>query len=376
VFLGVALIAATLALGAGRAEAATVDVTCVGDDDVLLGSLTATTNAAVQPILDGVLAPMPDKSAGILDIQGITEIEAGVSARTDPVDVAQGVGDVDFFVGIEFGTDLTLPVDEITLREILFELTPADGVTGTPLVGTPPDVTVPLPVPDGVGERGPFTGTFDVTAPIGGEATWDLTQAEVGIELTIPANTPLGEDLPNGLPTDLLVTLGLSCTAESNPIVRSLVLPPEDPDGPVAPDLAYTTPQDTPIEIDILSEVGEGPVAPTDPDSLEIFIEPSLGTVNEPIDGVVTYTPDAGVTGDDNFAYLVCTEPYVPEPVDTGASRGEIEQITSCNAGVVTVTMEAAEEPTTTTTEATTSTTAAPTTPPAPPQQGAGNFTG
>ena len=135
-------------------------------------------------------------------------------------------------------------------------------------------------------------------------------------------------------------------------------------------------PEDTPVEIDLLAEVEDGPAAPTDPASLEIFIDPSQGTVSEPIDGVVTYTPNAGYVGDDNFAYLVCTEPYVPEhDHERRSTRGEIEEITSCNAGVVTITMEADEEPTTTTTEATTSTTT-PTNTPAPPQQVAGNFTG
>lgn len=353
-FVGAALIAATLAVAAsGPANALTVDVVCTGDDSVQEGSLSSP-NVAINAVIQGLpWATAPDQSQGVLELQGVSEINAGVSATTDPASVEQGAGDITFLVGIQFGSSLDLPTDELDISDMLFELTPASGVTGAPLVGEPPPITVPLPPP---ASSLPFTAPFNVTADIGGEATWDLTAAEIGIAFRIPGGTTIDVDgnpvtLPADAPID--VQLGLSCEPQSNPIVRALVLPPEDPDGPVVPDLAVTTPEDTPVEIDLLAEVGEGPAAPTDPASLEIFIDPSEGTVSDPIDGVVTYTPNTGYVGDDNFAYLVCTEPYLPEIVEPDVLvRGELQQeITSCNAGVVTITVEADEEPTTTTTE-------------------------
>lgn len=374
VFVAAALVATALAVGgSGPAGALTVPVTCTGSDSVRPGTVTAE-EAALQPAIDLFLAGLgPNKSQEILGIQDIESIDATVSARTDPASVAQGSSDIDFFVGLGFGSGLTLPVDSIKLTDILFELTPASGVTGAPLQGTPGDITVPLPPPAG-GEQGPFTGTFDVTADIGGEATWDLSKAQVGIELTIPANTPLGEALPDGLPTALTIGLGLNCVPGSNPIVRSLVLPPNDPDGPVVPDQSFTTDQDTPITMDLLAEVTDGPVAETDRDSLEIFIDPAQGTLTEPDDGSVTYTPDAGYVGDDSFAYLVCTVPYVLET----STRGAGVEITSCNAGVVTVTMAAVldESATTSTTASTTTTTAPAGGGAAQPQNVTASFTG
>src|SRR5690606_24461326 len=106
---------------------------------------------------------------------------------------------------------------------------------------------------------------------------------------------------------------GLSCTQTTpGAFISAIVLPPVVAEGPVGDPLSATTDEGTPVDIDLNDGISDGP-HPTDLSTLEIIRDPSNGTVALGDDGVATYTPDAGFTGEDSFAYQVCTE-----PVDVG----------------------------------------------------------
>ena len=160
-----------------------------------------------------------------------------------------------------------------------------------------------------------------------------------------------------------------------------------DASGPVVDPLSATTDEDTPVEIDLNDGISDGPYD-TDLSTLAIVGDPENGTVVLGDNGVVTYTPDAGFTGEDQFAYEVCTIDVVDEttttteattttstpPIDFEAV-GDVVRAQGrerfCNSNLVTVTVNPVGGETTTTTTA-------PGTPPpaAQPQQVAGNFTG
>jgi predicted phosphodiesterase len=74
-------------------------------------------------------------------------------------------------------------------------------------------------------------------------------------------------------------------------------------DDPVANDDSATTPQDTPVTIDVLAN-------DTDPDTndtltVDLATQPSNGAINVNPDSTVTYTPNAGFYGTDAFTYTV-----------------------------------------------------------------------
>lgn|GEM_PF-4149710 len=78
------------------------------------------------------------------------------------------------------------------------------------------------------------------------------------------------------------------------------------PDPPVAVDDVATTPEDTPIDIDVLDN-------DSDPDSPlgipEVTDPPSNGmVVVNPIDSTITYTPDSNFVGVDTFMYAICDD--------------------------------------------------------------------
>ena len=87
--------------------------------------------------------------------------------------------------------------------------------------------------------------------------------------------------------------------ATSTATVTVTVTPVNDP--PVARDDASSTPEDTPVTVDVLAN-------DTDPDGDALAIAavgaPRSGTAVE-VDGQILYTPDAGFSGTDTFAYTV-----------------------------------------------------------------------
>ncbi|HEX9637847.1 MAG TPA: Ig-like domain-containing protein [Acidobacteriota bacterium] len=72
--------------------------------------------------------------------------------------------------------------------------------------------------------------------------------------------------------------------------------------APVANDDSATTPQDTPVTVDVLANDSD-----PDGDSLTVtgVSDPANGSAVSNGDGTVTYTPDAGFVGSDSFSYTI-----------------------------------------------------------------------
>ena len=76
-------------------------------------------------------------------------------------------------------------------------------------------------------------------------------------------------------------------------------------DPPVAVDDIATTPEDTPVVIDVLDNDYD-PDGEIDPTTVDIVDDASHGSTSvNPTTGVVTYTPDSGYHGSDYFTYTV-----------------------------------------------------------------------
>jgi hypothetical protein len=293
--LAISAMATTMLTGTDPSGAASATLTCGADDSVLQGMVNGT-EVPSQTIIDTIGAradpPVPPP----------VTFESGLSMRIEPTVLPPGAQDIDFFASLssdlldgDVATDAG--VTEIELSEIEFEVSAADGVTGDPVVADVPDVVVDLTAPPSDNEAGPFSGAFEVTGPIGSLATFELTHAQIGIAFVFPG------------PPLLDVQFGISCEQTSaDPIISAFILP-SDADGPVVPALATETDFETPVDVDLLEGIGEGPVAATDESTVGIVGDPSNGSVSLD-DGIAAYTPDDGFEGEDQFAYQVCTVPF------------------------------------------------------------------
>jgi LPXTG-motif cell wall-anchored protein len=85
-----------------------------------------------------------------------------------------------------------------------------------------------------------------------------------------------------------------------------IVAPPE-PGAPTAVSDVAETDQDTAVVIDVLANDTANENLAIDPDSLKIISDPSSGTVAINADHTVTYTPNAGFNGTDEFTYEICS---------------------------------------------------------------------
>jgi hypothetical protein len=333
----VVMIGALAIVSSGPAAAATIDVECVGADE---------------------------NSQTILGVLGDGTIDAGVSGRIDPTSVESGTNTLDFFVGLELpqsliDTAVGAGITSAELRDVNFTIAAGSGVTGADVVGEPADQTISFTsgVPDI--EVGPFAGTFDVTAADFETVEWNLTDASMQIGVTLGGN-----------PIDINIVCDQVGTGA---LVLATVLPPVDASGPVVGPLEATTDEDTPVEIDLNEGISDGPYE-TGLATLSITSAPENGTATLGDNGVVTYTPDAGFSGEDQFAYEVCSIDVVESTTTTteDVPRADARE-RFCNANVVTVTVLPIDDGTTTTT----TDPADPTTPPAAqPQAVPGNFTG
>lgn len=151
---------------------------------------------------------------------------------------------------------------------------------GTPVSGAPA-------VTDPDGDATTLTAVFP---PVTGSATLD---AVAGTTTYVPPPGFAGRDLyqytvcDDGIP--VLCATGL---------VTVLV-------DPVAVDDTATTPEGTPVTIDVAAN-DQGTVLPPDVED-----PPAHGTVTL-VDGAFVYTPDPGFTGTDTFVYRVCAADVSP----------------------------------------------------------------
>lgn len=86
------------------------------------------------------------------------------------------------------------------------------------------------------------------------------------------------------------------------------VVPTDPPPELVANDDEATTNANTPVTVDVLANdtLGDNPVALSDLDGPPtIHQQPANGTVSVSPDGKITYTPNPGFTGTDEFVYRI-----------------------------------------------------------------------
>jgi hypothetical protein len=367
---GGALLAGTVALTGGTPSgAAEVEVNCVADDGVQQGSATLGGN------------PLASDSQGVLNLIGAqadppipapVSLDNPISGSVDPASVPPGSNPLDFTIELLLADTLLDGLDEngvnpINLSNMELTMSPGAGVSGPDLTVNPADASIDPGAPSFPSVT--VTETYDVTAAIGDTVTWELDSAQVAVNFTVPPSETI--------PAEVEMTFGLSCTQTSEgAFISAIVLPPFDASGPVVDPLEAVTDEDTPVEIDLNEGISDGPYE-TDLSTLAIIGDPSNGTAVLGDNGIVTYTPDAGFTGEDQFAYEVCSIDVVESTTTTTEATTTTLQIPRaegrerfCNSNIVTVTVNPVGEETTTTT-------AGETPPPAaPPQQVAGNFTG
>jgi hypothetical protein len=94
---------------------------------------------------------------------------------------------------------------------------------------------------------------------------------------------------------------GLSATANVNVTVTPVITPPQ-PGNPVARDDAASTPQGTPVTVNVLAN-------DSDPNGFTLTVtsatNPAHGTSHVNADGSITYTPAPGYNGSDTFSYSI-----------------------------------------------------------------------
>lgn len=140
---------------------------------------------------------------------------------------------------------------------------------------------------------GPFHGSATVS-PLSGNVNYTPDPNYNGVDSFVYEICDLGFPLP------------AACTQAT----ARVVLTPQN-DAPVALDDADTTPEDTPTPTDVLANDDDpnDPLGSIDPTSVSIVSPPSNGNVLvNPVTGVITYSPDPGFIGIDNYSYQVCDD--------------------------------------------------------------------
>lgn len=109
---------------------------------------------------------------------------------------------------------------------------------------------------------------------------------------------------PNFHGTDVFAYTASDGVDDSLPATVTVTVTPQDDHPVAAPDTVYTV-EETAVVIDVLANDSD-PDGDLDPTSLQIVVEPSIGSVRIESDLTVTYTPDTGASGNDAFTYEVC----------------------------------------------------------------------
>ena len=143
-----------------------------------------------------------------------------------------------------------------------------------------------------------------------------------------------------------------NCTAQGDNVIATVnVVNPPPPGAPNAVSDIAETDHDEAVTIDVLANDEANENLAIDESSLAITADPSSGTAAINADGTITYTPNAGFTGTDEFEYELCSIPSEDPQNPSG-----------CDTALVTVTVNPEVQATTTTVAPTT---VAPTAPPA-----------
>jgi uncharacterized repeat protein (TIGR01451 family) len=260
-----------------------------------LGSgATIVPDASSAPVLSWTVNNLDPGKTVILSFQA--KVNAATLTPNQYLNVAEVVAmneyDIDSTpgdgMGDDYDTELVMPVNDPPVANDDNYTTPED----TPLVITTPGVLVNDSDPNGdpilASLLTPPTNGMVMLNP-DGSFTYTPDPDFYGIDIfTYEVCDPLG------LCDDATVTI--------------TVTPVNDP--PVAVDDFETTDQDTPVIIDVLANDSDvdGNLVPS---SVTIITPPSNGMVSiNPITGEITYTPDPGFFGVDDFVYQVCDDGF------------------------------------------------------------------
>ncbi len=140
------------------------------------------------------------------------------------------------------------------------------------------------------------TSVTILTGPSNGTATVDPVTGEVTYTPSPDYNGPdtITYQICDTAPTPLCDTATIELTVD----------PVNDP--PVANSDAISTPEDTPVVIDVVANDTDVD-GNLDPTTVTILTEPTNGTATvDPVTGEITYTPDPNYSGPDSFTYEVC----------------------------------------------------------------------
>ena len=208
---------------------------------------------------------------------------------TFPYEISDGNGGTDSanqIINIASVNDFPSPVDDdyTVAEDESIELLPLTGdsdVDGDDLTVTSINGTTLTP------------GTAQTITVPNGTVT-------VAVDGTI---TFVGDENYNGdvsFPYEISDGNGGTATADQNITILPIVDTEDD---------TATTGNETPVEIDILSNDNDipttGTISYTDPENGTLIIDDG-GTPNDPSDDIVTYIPDDGFFGTDTFDYTVC----------------------------------------------------------------------
>ncbi len=98
-------------------------------------------------------------------------------------------------------------------------------------------------------------------------------------------------------------------------------------DPPVANSDAVSTPEDTPITIDV-ADNDTDPDGNLDPTTVTIITPPTNGTVSvDPVTGAITYTPNPNYSGPDTFTYQICDTTSPTPMCDTATVEVAVEPV-------------------------------------------------
>ena len=187
------------------------------------------------------------------------------------------------------------------LKEFIYDPDPPSGY-GVDWLTTPIDVTNQGAATFDIfnGEEG-SSYEYEITSS-GGTETLTGSGSWIPPGLAVPVDV---SSLPDGV---LIVSVTLTDAAGNTGAPVSATVSKSTNTNPVAKNDAFTTPEDTPVEGNVLSDNGNGPDSDPDGDTLTIQTTPVQapgGTVVLAADGSFTYTPRANFRGTDFFSYRV-----------------------------------------------------------------------
>ncbi|AEE18103.1 conserved repeat domain protein [Dokdonia sp. 4H-3-7-5] len=269
---------------------------------------TAIVTVTVSPIVDVAddAETTPEDTPVNVDVLGNDTFEGTNNEVTDVTDPANGTvvinddGTVTYTPDPDFNGedtfDYTVTVtnpDGTTTTEtatVVVTVTPEEDVMDDAAT-TPEDTPVDIDVLENDGfDPAADVAVTDVTDPANGTVVIN----DDGTVTYTPDPDFNGEDT-----FDYTVTVtnpdGTTTTETATVVVT--VTPEED-----VMDDAATTPEDTPVDIDVLENDGFDPAADV---AVTDVTDPANGTVVINDDGTVTYTPDPDFNGEDTFDYTV-----------------------------------------------------------------------